>query len=61
LIRNLIDINSKWGNYLLYVRPNFEGFIPQPNVERLAAVGKRMAVNGIPIYGTNAGPFNQLL
>ena len=36
IIRNLIDIASKGGNYLLNVGPTKEGLIPQPSVERLA-------------------------
>ncbi len=57
LIRNLIDIASKGGNYLLNVGPTAEGLIPQPSVERLAEVGKWMKVNGESIYGTQASPF----
>jgi len=61
LIRNLIDIASKGGNYLLNVGPTAEGLIPAPSVERLEAVGKWMKVNGESIYGTTASPFpNQL-
>ena len=57
IIRNLIDIASKGGNYLLNVGPTGEGLIPAPSVERLAAVGQWMKVNGQSIYGTSAGPF----
>lgn len=61
LVRNLIDIASKGGNYLLNVGPTAEGLIPAPSVERLAAVGNWMKVNGESIYGTTASPFpNQL-
>lgn len=51
LLRNLIDIVSKGGNYLLNVGPTSEGVIPEPSVERLHAIGKWMAVNGEAIYG----------
>lgn len=60
LIRTLIDIVSKGGNYLLNVGPTAEGLIPQPSVERLAAVGKWMKTNGESIYGTTASPFSYL-
>jgi alpha-L-fucosidase len=52
LIRNLCDIASKGGNYLLNVGPTSEGLIPAPSVERLADVGRWMRVNGEAIYGT---------
>jgi alpha-L-fucosidase len=61
IIRNLIDIASKGGNYLLNVGPTAEGLIPAPSVERLAAVGKWMKVNGASIYGTTASPFPKQL
>jgi alpha-L-fucosidase len=59
LIRNLIDIASKGGNYLLNVGPDATGLIPQPSVERLKEVGKWMKVNGEAIYGTQANPFTE--
>jgi alpha-L-fucosidase len=57
LIRNLIDIVSKGGNYLLNVGPTAEGEVPAPSVERLAAIGKWLKVNGDAVYGTSASPF----
>ena len=57
LIRNLIDIASKGGNYLLNVGPTAQGLIPQPSVESLAAIGRWMKVNGESIYATSASPF----
>jgi alpha-L-fucosidase len=57
LIRNLCDIASKGGNYLLNVGPTAEGLIPQPSLDRLAAIGQWMKVNGEAIYGTGPTPF----
>ena len=56
LIRNLVDIASKGGNYLLNVGPTAEGLIPQPSIERLKKIGIWMKVNGSSIYGTTASP-----
>ena len=61
LVRNLIDIASKGGNYLLNVGPTPQGEIPAASVERLAGMGKWMAVNGESIYGTSASPFSAQL
>jgi alpha-L-fucosidase len=61
IIRNLCDIASKGGNYLLNVGPTSEGLIPQPSLDRLAEVGKWMKVNGEAIYGTKATPFGEEL
>ena len=61
LIRNLCDIASKGGNYLLNVGPTSEGLIPQPSLERLAEVGAWMKINGEAIYGTTATPFGSEL
>jgi alpha-L-fucosidase len=60
LLRKLADIASKGGNFLLNVGPTAEGLIPQPSVERLAAMGKWMRKNGEAIYGTSASPFEKL-
>jgi alpha-L-fucosidase len=60
LIRKLVDIASKGGNFLLNVGPTAEGLIPEPSVERLAAVGKWTKVNGESIYGTTASPLGEV-
>ncbi len=52
LVRNLIDIASKGGNYLLNIGPMATGEVPPPEVERLREVGKWLAVNGESIYAT---------
>ncbi len=60
LIRNLSDITSKDGNYLLNVGPTAEGVIPQPEVDRLLAIGKWLKTNGEAIYATRGSPFMRL-
>lgn len=57
LIRNLCDIASKGGNYLLNVGPTSKGIIPVPEVKRLAEIGRWMKVNGEAIYGTGPTAF----
>ncbi|MCX6358817.1 MAG: alpha-L-fucosidase [Armatimonadetes bacterium] len=60
LIRTLVDIASKGGNFLLNVGPTSLGEIPQPSVERLERVGQWMKVNSQAIYGAQASPFKRL-
>ena len=52
LIKNLVDIASKGGNYLLNVGPTAEGLIPQASLERLQKMGEWLEVNGEAIYST---------
>ena len=61
LLRNLIDIASKGGNYLLNVGPDSTGLIPEPEVERLKEMGAWLKANGAAIYGASASPFPQAL
>jgi alpha-L-fucosidase len=60
LVRKLIDIASKGGNFLLNIGPTAEGVFPQPAIERLKDIGSWMAVNGESIYETKASPFKKL-
>ena len=60
LIQMLIDIASKGGNLLLNIGPKPDGTFPDNAIERLAAIGDWMDVNGEAIYGTDASPFTDL-
>ena len=60
LIRNLVDIASKGGNYLLNVGPKPDGTFPEESVQRLSDIGKWMKVNSEAIYGTKASPLAPL-
>jgi len=57
LIRQLVDVVSKNGTYLLNVGPTSEGVIPQPSVDRLLEVGKWLEVNGEAVYGAQPSPY----
>ncbi|MFC1764379.1 alpha-L-fucosidase [Planctomycetota bacterium] len=57
IIRRLVEIVSKGGNYLLNVGPTGEGVIPQASVNILQKVGDWVSQNGESIYGTSASPF----
>jgi len=56
MIRNLLDITSKGGNYLLNVGPKADGEFPAESIERLRAVGAWMKVNGEAVYNTKGSP-----
>lgn len=60
MVRNLIDIASKGGNYLLNVGPKADGEFPVQSVESLKAIGAWMKVNGESIYATKASPLAPL-
>jgi alpha-L-fucosidase len=60
LIRNLVDIASKGGNYLLNIGPKGDGSVPHESVQSMQAIGAWMKLNGEAIYATTAGPFEKL-
>lgn len=60
LVRNLIDIASKGGNFLLNIGPNSLGQVPEASIERLQQVGEWMKLNSKAIYGASPSPFKAL-
>ena len=56
LIRSLVEVASRGGNFLLNVGPQPDGVIQPEFQERLRAIGNWLAVNGDSIYGTTYGP-----
>ena len=60
LIRNLVDIASKGGNYLLNVGPRGDGSLTPETLSAFHAIGAWMKTNSASIYGTTASPFAAL-
>ncbi len=56
IIRTLIDIASKGGNYLLNIGPTGDGSIPQASIDIMTATGKWMTTNAEAIRGTSKSP-----
>jgi alpha-L-fucosidase len=60
LIRTLVEVASRGGNFLLNVGPAPDGTIQPEFEERLLEIGKWMRVNGESIYGSTYGPLQNL-
>ena len=56
LIRGLVEVASRGGNFLLNVGPQPDGMIQPEFQERLRAIGDWITVNGDSIYETTYGP-----
>ncbi|MFJ9467607.1 alpha-L-fucosidase [Streptomyces caniferus] len=46
VVRNLLEVASRGGNYLLNVGPDKSGRIPQPSVDRLRETGRWLGAHG---------------
>ncbi len=60
LIRGLVEVASRGGNFLLNVGPQPDGIIQPEFQERLRAIGDWLTVNGESIYGTTYGPVQRM-
>jgi alpha-L-fucosidase len=56
LIRSLVEVASRGGNFLLNVGPQPDGQIQPEFQQRLRAIGNWLTLNGDSIYGTTYGP-----
>jgi alpha-L-fucosidase len=56
LIRTLIEVISRGGNFLLDIGPKPDGLIQQEFVDRLQQVGAWALANSAAIYGSTYGP-----
>jgi alpha-L-fucosidase len=52
VIHEMIEVISRNGNFLVNIGPKADGTIPEPQVERLRAMGEWLAVNSDAIYGS---------
>jgi alpha-L-fucosidase len=59
LLRTLIDVASKGGNFLLNVGPTSAGEIPPESIARLREMGRWMRANGESIYGSTVSPYGE--
>ncbi len=52
VIHEMIEVVSRNGNFLINIGPKADGTIPEPQVERLRAMGHWLKINGSAIYGS---------
>jgi alpha-L-fucosidase len=60
LVRRLVTINAKGGNFLLNVGPQSDGALPEASVKVFRTVGQWIDKNAEAIYGTTHSPFPEL-
>lgn len=54
LVRCLVDVASKGGNFLINIGPTAIGEVPEPSITRLHSLGEWLRIHGESIYGTTA-------
>ncbi|UQZ82250.1 Alpha-L-fucosidase [Paenibacillus konkukensis] len=59
ILRNMIDVFSLNGNYLLNVGPTPEGEFDEKSLDILQGVGRWMSVNGESVYATTGSPIGK--
>lgn len=52
IIHEMIEVISRNGNFLINIGPRADGTIPEPQVERLHAMGEWLKINAEAIYGS---------
>src|ERR1700694_1359408 len=60
LVRSLVEVASRGGNFLLNVGPQPDGMIQPEFQQRLRAIGDWLSVNGESVYGTMYGPVQKM-
>jgi alpha-L-fucosidase len=57
LIRQLCEVVSQGGNYLLNIGPKADGTMPEQSLSALREIGRWMRINSVAIRSAGAGPF----
>ena len=60
LIRNLVNVVGRGGNYLLNIGPTPEGRFPPEAEQRLCEIGQWMTINSQAIHDTTYGPLQDV-